>query len=256
MDFKKVGKFISKLRKDAGLTQEELAEKIKVNSKTISKWETGINVPDTVPLFELSKVFNVSVQDILNGEIVDSKSVNDSTIIEGISFYNKIFKKKIIGISVAVIIFIITIFSVLYTISNYNKNQLYDIKTDNQEYEIDGYLINNNKETIFIINNITYISSDIATDFEPKINKYSISIQEIDSNKSYYSFEKELDKYYTMSEIVDNIKISFASHSNKTNIIKNNKIYLILSYNFKGKIKNVKMKLLFNKHYSNNKIIY
>ena len=60
MDSKKVGKYISKLRKEKGLTQEKLAEKIGVSSKTISKWETGINIPDTNLLFELSKEYNVN----------------------------------------------------------------------------------------------------------------------------------------------------------------------------------------------------
>ena len=98
MDSEKVGKYISRLRKQEGLTQEELAEKIGVNSKTISKWETGINVPDTVLLFELSRVFKVNVQDILNGEKIDTSDKSDFAIINGITFYNKVFKKRIMKI--------------------------------------------------------------------------------------------------------------------------------------------------------------
>ena len=259
MDSEKVGKYISKLRKNEGLTQEELAEKIGVNSKTISKWETGINVPDTVLLFELSKVFKVSVQDILNGDKIETLDKNDYVIIKGITFYNKIFKKKITKIFFFVLIFIIFVFSVLYTINNYNKNLLYDIKSDNDDFAINGFLINNNNESIFILNDITFQSSVISTDLEPKIKQYSVAIQSGDESVNYYSTENEFEQLMNISDVVNTINITFVSNNDIMNNIHNNDlgdIYFVISYSNNNKLEKHKIQLIFDKHYSNNKILY
>ena len=67
-DFTKSGEFIASLRKERGLTQSELATMIGVGDKSVSKWERGINVPDVLVLQSLAKIFNVSVNEILEGK--------------------------------------------------------------------------------------------------------------------------------------------------------------------------------------------
>lgn len=259
MDAEKVGRFISKLRKKSDLTQEELAEKIGVNSKTVSKWETGINVPDTILLFQLSKVFNVSVQDILNGEVIENAAVNDSTIIEGITFYNKIFKKKIMKLFVSIILFLIIVFTTLYTISNYNKNQLFDIKTNDQDFAISGFLICNNQESIVVLNDITYQSDVISTNLEPKIKQYNISIKDLKQNITYFSLENEYEIYNKISDVFNSVNITFIVNNKDINILKNNmlnQLFFVMSYDNNGTQVEKEIKLEFDRHYSNNKIIY
>lgn len=56
MDNNKIGKFISNKRKELGLTQEELGEKLYVTDKAVSKWERGVSLPDITLLTELSKI--------------------------------------------------------------------------------------------------------------------------------------------------------------------------------------------------------
>jgi len=65
---KKIGCFLKELRKEKGLTQEELAEKLNVSGRTISRWETGANMPDISLLVEISAFFDVSIPEIINGE--------------------------------------------------------------------------------------------------------------------------------------------------------------------------------------------
>ena len=69
MDNKRIGKFISKLRKSKELTQNELADKLNISNKTISKWETGEGLPDVSVLPELAKELGVTVDEILNAEL-------------------------------------------------------------------------------------------------------------------------------------------------------------------------------------------
>lgn len=70
MDQVKIGKFISDSRKKIGLTQMQLAEKLNITDRAISKWENGKSMPDSSIMLELCDVLKISVNDLLNGEIV------------------------------------------------------------------------------------------------------------------------------------------------------------------------------------------
>lgn len=74
MDQVRIGKFIADLRKQNGLTQEQLGERIGVTNKTISRWETGCYMP-SIDMFEaLAETFNISINELLAGEVLDDKS--------------------------------------------------------------------------------------------------------------------------------------------------------------------------------------
>lgn len=83
MNLNKISNFIKTKRKELGLTQEELAQKLFVTEKAISRWETGRGTPDISLLIPLSKILKVNVSELLNGE-------ND---IEEVIKYNEINKK-------------------------------------------------------------------------------------------------------------------------------------------------------------------
>lgn len=68
MDQKKFGSFLRELRKEKQLTQEQLAERFGVTSRSVSKWETGSNMPDLSILVELADFYDVDIRDIIDGE--------------------------------------------------------------------------------------------------------------------------------------------------------------------------------------------
>ncbi len=68
MDQKKVGLFLKALRKEKNITQEALAETLNVSGRTVSRWETGNNMPDISLLVELAEFYQVSIPEIINGE--------------------------------------------------------------------------------------------------------------------------------------------------------------------------------------------
>ena len=68
MDSEKIRKFISELRKEKNMTQQELADKLNVTDKAISKWENGRGIPDISLIKELANLFRVTEKEILNGE--------------------------------------------------------------------------------------------------------------------------------------------------------------------------------------------
>jgi len=70
MDTEKIGKFIAKQRKTLNLTQEQLAATLGLNSRSISRWENGICMPDLSILKNLAKVLNISVSELLEGRLM------------------------------------------------------------------------------------------------------------------------------------------------------------------------------------------
>lgn len=68
MDQVKIGKFISKLRKEKGMTQDQLAQRLGVTQRSVSRWETGKNMPDLSLLQPLATELNVSISELLDGE--------------------------------------------------------------------------------------------------------------------------------------------------------------------------------------------
>ncbi len=93
----KIGSFIAKKRKELGLKQYELAEKLNVTDKTISRWETGNYMPDLTILITLSEMLNTSVYELLSGEEI-SKSNNKDNIETEVRFlYSLSEENKIIN---------------------------------------------------------------------------------------------------------------------------------------------------------------
>lgn len=71
MDQQKIGKFIFECRKSKNLTQEQLAEKISVTSKSISRWENGNTMPDYSLLEDLCNELDISINELLSGEKIE-----------------------------------------------------------------------------------------------------------------------------------------------------------------------------------------
>lgn len=78
MEQQKVGSFLRELRKERGLTQEQLAARLNVSGRTVSRWETGSNMPDISLLVELAEFYGVSIPEIIDGERKIGK-VNEET---------------------------------------------------------------------------------------------------------------------------------------------------------------------------------
>lgn len=97
MDTVKMGKFLKELRKEVGLTQEQLGEKIGVTNKTVSRWENGNYIPPAECLVMLSDIYGISINEILSGqkltadEFVDAAEHNLKGALE---LSDQVFKKS------------------------------------------------------------------------------------------------------------------------------------------------------------------
>ena len=75
----KIGKFISSKRKEVGLTQMQLAEKLNITDRAVSKWETGRSLPDASIMLELCSILKITVNDLLSGEVVDMDNYKEKS---------------------------------------------------------------------------------------------------------------------------------------------------------------------------------
>lgn len=72
MDQKKTGRFLRDLRKEKGLTQEQFSEILGVSNRSISRWENGVNMPDFDLVIEIANYYEVSIEELLDGERKDT----------------------------------------------------------------------------------------------------------------------------------------------------------------------------------------
>ena len=84
LDKKKMGSFIAQLRKEKGFTQKELAERLFLSDKAISKWETGVSIPDTTMLIPLADLLGVTVTELLACERMEANTTIDADKVENI----------------------------------------------------------------------------------------------------------------------------------------------------------------------------
>ena len=79
MDLIKIGKFIASCRKEKKLTQEQLAEKLLITDRAVSKWERGLSLPDADKMLDLCNTLDINVNELLNGEKIDMKNFEKKT---------------------------------------------------------------------------------------------------------------------------------------------------------------------------------
>lgn len=97
MNQEKIGKFIAEKRKERNLTQEQLAEKLGVTNRSISNWENGKNMPDLSLFKPLCNELNISINELMSGEIIDNKNyinVLEENIVDMVSDLENKKKKE------------------------------------------------------------------------------------------------------------------------------------------------------------------
>ena len=85
MDLIKIGKFIADCRKDKKITQEQLAEKLYITDRAVSKWERGLSLPDADKMLDLCNILDINVNELLNGERIYMKNFerkNEELLLE------------------------------------------------------------------------------------------------------------------------------------------------------------------------------
>ncbi len=173
MNTQDFGKFVAQLRKEKGMTQLQLAEKLNVTDKAVSRWETGKNFPDIEIFEDLSKILEVSVSELLEGKRIEKEeliTVSEENVVKQIK-KNK--KHKKIYLVIIALVTAIAIFSGFFAMSYsglfngviYNKIECYSNDVLTIMNTVDGYISqDSDAEGEFIINNgFFFFESDKST---------------------------------------------------------------------------------------------
>ena len=116
MDLIKIGKFIAERRKMKKITQEELAEKLFITDRAVSKWERGLSLPDAAKMLELCDILDINVNELLIGEKINMKDYEKKTeeLLVELAKQDELKNKKLLTS-----MWVLLITSVLFYISIY-----------------------------------------------------------------------------------------------------------------------------------------
>lgn len=217
MNTDKIGKFIKQKRQEKNLTQKELALKLNITDRAVSKWERGLGCPDVSLLEDLSKILDISILELLNGEEIEE--LDNKKIINSINYSKDSLKLQIKDKLNTILISIIVLVSfilILFNIINYYKlNRKYHFD------KIDLYKEQYNKDYNIVINNQGKYSKE---DYD-KIVKY------LKKSKEY--IDNIYDRYYIKDKISMKdyylFKSKYQNDSHVRNLVRsNNSLYYTL----------------------------
>lgn len=199
MDQTKIGKLIAKLRKEKGLTQRELGDKVGVGFKAVSKWERGITCPDISIINELSKILGITSDELLTGELSKDHQTNTKN--------NHKLNKNFFFIIPVLLLIVITIFIILKI--NNNRTNVYELASTSDEYYVEGKVAFNKNDIEIYINKLNFnnkkFKNMIVKNYEYSVNTKNDNL----FSYGYISTMQELSSETTVSEFSDNFKINY-----------------------------------------------
>ncbi len=149
MDNGKIGDFIRSLRKELNYSQQDLADLIPITREGVSKWERGVNLPDSSSLLRLSEIFNASINELLYGERKTKKNKNEISNIT-VELYKENNKKtKKLKILFSTLIVTIVLFLTYYFINTFNTLKVYNINYSDNSITIKNGMIVTTKEKVY-----------------------------------------------------------------------------------------------------------
>ena len=190
-----LGKKITELRKKNNFSQEELAEKVGVARQTISKWEIGDTTPDINQVKIISKIFNISIDELVDNDInnVIVEKISNTEKLAGITI--KIL--KVLGVMIIVFIALIFLFVIFFMVDNPRK-----------DYDIVGR---------------TKISCNLDNEKYVYEAEYNKNYQVINSGgDAYIMNHPDIESYEDVNKIVAHIEDYFKNHGGKCTVVNDN----------------------------------
>ena len=248
MDQEKIGRFIAERRKDCHLTQEELAEKLNVNSRSISRWENGKCMPDMSMYNSICEVLGISINEFLSGEKLKKDEYQDKfeknmiDIVGNVELKNKTIRIfNLVILFVVVFIMSVIVFNFLldhvYIKQNYDKRTM-NVTFENHSLKVTTPVLGNTKYVYFEHENeclvfVTYYENlgtiisrnekfDEFTGYDLSENTYTNDLYVSDS-----CLKKRKKVYYTKQSLSIINKIYKSNDINKLDkvISKSNLLY-------------------------------
>lgn len=238
-----LGNFLAELREERGLTQEQLADYLDINYKTVSKWECGNSLPNLETIDKLSKLYDVSLYEFsicrkLNNPLISKENIKKIITCDDVK---KILVRKSIILVLLFLFIISSIITHIYTINNYNKMAAYELVSDNEDIEIKGMYVVDHDDCYISINDVSFQNSkknsfneNISILQYELLNNNSIiekNIFRFEDSKNLYEaikFIKIYNKLQSCTLKLDNLKLNIKYEDENKETI--DKIVYITNY--------------------------
>ena len=232
MDQVKIGKLITKLRKDKNMTQEELAEKLSVSNRSVSRWETGKNMPDMSLLIPISEILGITVTELLSGEIKEDVTLTaEQAVVDTINYSQKkisniSLKLKWMTIITVLVIFIISTVFIVQYIEEQSRISIFKSFTNEttKEEVIEKAGMPDNYSDINSSSKDSYFEYDISNNV-----KVTVYYALIDGNESVNSIKikRKTKDEWIMSPLKGKYRLNIGGYNDYNYIIFDNGYYRI-----------------------------
>ncbi len=237
MDQKKIGSLIKKIRIDNNLTQKEFALKYNVSFQAVSKWERGYNLPDIYLLKQIADDFNININDLLDGKIIEKDN-------QALVSKPKITKKKLFLILGIIFIIILSIF-LIFKMSKKDDFVFKTLSSNCSNFNISGSIAYNSTKSFIYITNITYCGDELDnTSYQSILCTLYETHGNIKTELGKYNYQ---EKAITLEEFLKKVEFKVDYFSKSCKYYKENSLYLeINATDYNNKITNYKIPLNMN----------
>lgn len=232
MNQEKIGKFIKEIREKNHLTQKQFADRYNVTYQAVSKWENGINMPDTLLIKQISKDFNVSLEELFDGEYKNKKN------------------KKIFIIGIFLAIALIFIFIILILLNRNNDFQFKTLSTHCSNFKISGNVAYSQNKSSIYITNIKYCGG--SDDEEYKLIECILYEANNNIEKRISSYKYEEKENIKLEDFLQQVTFSIDDYSRVCKEYSKDSLYLLINATNKdNKVISYKIPLELNDKCSN-----
>ncbi len=228
MEQEKFGKFIKEIRKKHNLTQKEFADKYNVTYQAVSKWENGLNMPDTLLMKQISKDFDISMDELIEGEYKNNKS-----------------KKKVMALIILVVIVFLGIVSlIIFNPFNNDDFHFKTLSTACENFTISGNISYNKNKSAIYITNIKYCGGD---DIEEYKNIECILYEVNEDTETKISSFKSKNEKIKLEDFLEDVTLSVETFEKACEYYEEDSLYLAINAtDYNNKITTYKIPLRLN----------
>ena len=228
MEQDKFGNFIKEIRKKNNLTQKQLADKYNVTYQAVSKWENGKNMPDTSLIKQMSKDFNISLEDMFEGNI------------------NK--KKKNYNYILLIIVLLITIILFVFLLNKNSDFKFKTLSTTCNNFNISGSIAYNDKKSSIYITNIEYCGGNDIEEYKSIECILYEKHDDIEKKISSYKYDENI----TLEDFLKKVTLTIDDYKKSCKEYNEESLYMLINAkNNDNKITTYKIPLKLEKSCSN-----
>ena len=207
MDQEKIGNLIKQIRKDNNLTQKDLADKLGVTFQAVSKWENGKNIPDIATLKILSDMFNLNIDDILNGT---KREIEKRRI-----------KKR--NLAIGLLVAIVLVIGAVLVINHNHQIQFKKVTTCDSNIKVTGNVALDAKKNMYIsITVLEYENEDKTVYKEIKSTLY----ESYNENNTKIQDGDKVDNNSTLDEHLSNLKFNVGNYKSACPNLEKSNLYI------------------------------